>query len=46
MKSLHFYIPFLDFSVQYIAQTVGTIIGQMGTTWNERDGKLKIHNGL
>mgnify|MGYP000873085104 CR=1 FL=1 len=42
MKKLLFLVSFLVlFCTSVFAQTVGTVIGQMGTTWNERDGAIQ-----
>ena len=42
MKKLLFLVSFLVlFSTQVFAQTVGTVIGQMGSTWNERSGQTE-----
>ena len=42
MRKIFFLISFLVlFCTSALAQTVGTVIGQMGTTWNERDGKIE-----
>ena len=42
MRKIFLLISFLVlFCSSALAQTVGTIIGQMGTTWNERDGKIE-----
>jgi len=42
MKKLLFLISFLVlFCTSTLAQTVGTVIGQMGTTWNERGGQTQ-----
>ena len=42
MKKLLFLVSFLVlFTTQVFAQTVGTVIGQMGSTWNERDGQTE-----
>ena len=40
MRKLLFLVSFLVlFCTSALAQTVGTVAGQMGTTWNERDGQ-------
>ena len=42
MKKLLFIVSFLVlFCTSVFAQTVGQVIGQMGTTWNERDGQTQ-----
>jgi len=42
MRKIFLLISFLVlFCSSALAQTVGTVIGQMGTTWNERDGKIE-----
>ena len=42
MRKLFFIVSFLILiSTQVFAQTVGTVIGQMGSTWNERDGQTE-----
>ena len=42
MRKLLFLVSFLVlFCTSALAQTVGTVAGQMGTTWNERDGQTE-----
>ena len=42
MKKLLFLVSFLVlFCTSVFSQTVGTVIGQMGTTWNERGGQIQ-----
>ena len=42
MKKLLFIVSFLVlFCTSVFAQTVGQVTGQMGTTWNERDGQTQ-----
>ena len=42
MRKIFLLISFLVlFCSSALAQTVGTVIGQMGTTWNERGGKIE-----
>ena len=42
MKKLLFLVSFLVlFCTSVFSQTVGTVIGQMGTTWNERGGQIE-----
>ena len=42
MRKIFLLISFLVlFCSSALAQTVGTVIGQMGTTWNERDGQTQ-----
>jgi len=42
MKKLFLLVSFLIlFCTSAIAQQVGTIVGQMGTTWNERNGQIE-----
>ena len=42
MRKIFLLISFLVlFCSSALAQTVGTVIGQMGTTWNERGGQIE-----